>query len=290
MGAIVSHMERYTAPAVDLAARALKLLSRYRTSEASLAMISAELEAPKASCLRVLRTLERHGLVGYDEDTRRYSLGPYAVVLGARAEENIDYLAALRPVLREAAQKTGCTAVFVQAVDRDRMAYIAKHEGTEGLRVGISVGNRFPITDVSYGKWLLAYTSSEARDALLREGLRKVTTYTVTDRDAYLAQLREIRETGILISREEYVMGVTAVSCPVFDVHDRFIGVLAVLGLIPANDQETLASVVEAVRQLSPRCYLNGLSHRSVQSGPDSAVDWNGAQHSASNRTQGEHQ
>jgi IclR family transcriptional regulator, KDG regulon repressor len=251
-------MNQYQAPAVDLAARILKLLTRYRMSEATLTMISTELQAPKASCLRVLRTLEGHGLLRYDADTRRYSLGPYAVVIGARAAENIDYLAGLRPLLREASERTGCTSVVVQQVDANRMMYLAKHEGTNRLRVGISIGNRFPVTEVSYGKWLLAYAPAEVRDALLADGLRKVTPHTVVDRETYLAQLEEIRQDGVLVSREEYVLGVTAVSCPVFDVHEKFLGVLAVLGLIPASDEETMAAVVATMRDIAKKCYLSG--------------------------------
>jgi IclR family KDG regulon transcriptional repressor len=257
-------MNQYGAPAVDLAARVLKLLTRYRMSEATLTMISTELEAPKASCLRVLRTLESHGLLRYNEDNKKYSLGPYAVVLGARAEENIDYLSALRPLLREAAERTGCTAVLIQQIDENRMTYLAKHEVTNRLRVNISIGNRFPITEVSYGKWLLAYAPAEVRDALLLNGLRQVTPYTVVDRDEYLAQLDEIRADGILVSREEYVLGVTAVSCPVFDVHDQFLGVLAVLGLIGADDGSTLDSVVTAMREISQQCYLSGANGKGT--------------------------
>jgi DNA-binding IclR family transcriptional regulator len=261
----------YSAPAVDLAARILKLLTRYRMSEATLTMISTELSAPKASCLRALRVLESHGLLRLNPDTKKYSLGPYAVVLGARAEENSDYLSVIRPLLREAAERTGCTAVLVQQVDDNRMMYLAKHEATSRLRVNISIGNRFPITEVSYGKWLLAFASADVRDALLTDRLRQVTPYTVIDRDRYLTQLDEIRTAGVLVSREEYVLGITAVSCPVFDAHGRFLGVLAVLALMSAADPSTLGTVVATIREISHKCYLNGLPQPPTQ--PDAVFE-----------------
>src|ERR1700734_2575862 len=98
---------RPAAPAADLAARILRLLSGYHKSEATLTAISVELGASKASCRRVLGSLRAHGLIQYDPDTRGYALGPYAVVIGARAERNIDYANSLRPLLREAAERTG---------------------------------------------------------------------------------------------------------------------------------------------------------------------------------------
>lgn len=245
------------APAVDLAARILKLLTRYRVSEAGLTLISSELGAPKASCLRVLRTLEGHGFLRLNADTKKYSLGPYAVVLGARAEENVDYLSAIRPILAEAAERTGCTAVLIQQVAANRMMYLAKHEPTSRTRVNISIGNRFPITDVSFGKWLLAYTSAEERETILADGLRQVTPNTMTDVNIYRAQLEEIREVGVLVSKEEYVLGVTAISCPIFDVHNKFLGVLAVLGMASAIE-ENLDSVTDQIRLISLDCHLGG--------------------------------
>jgi DNA-binding IclR family transcriptional regulator len=67
----------------------------------------------------------------------------------------------------------------------------------------------------------------------------------------------------VLVSREEYVLGVSAVSCPVFDVHGKFLGVLAVLGLIPAGEEQTLASVVATIRELGARCHLGGAPERT---------------------------
>lgn len=245
---------KYFSPSADLAARALTLMSRYRTKDGTLTEIATALGASKATCLRVLRTLEWHGLVRHDPNTRRYSLGIQAVMVGARAEENIDYLLHLRPFLREAAERTTMTAVLVQQVSQDRMMYVAKHESDSRARVTISVGNRFPITDTSYGKWLLAYASQEVRDAALAGGLRNITPNTVTDPKAYLAQLDEIRDEAVLVSREEYVPGICAVSCPVLDYGGDLLGVIAVLGFASACDDGRLASVAAVVRGIGRRC------------------------------------
>jgi IclR family KDG regulon transcriptional repressor len=264
--------QAYVAPAVDLASRILALLSRHRMADATLTMISTELGAPKASCLRVLRTLQAHDLLRYDPETRRYALGSFAVVLGSRAEEHIGYLSALRPLLREAARRTGCTAVLVQQAGPDRMMYIAKHEDPSRPHVTVSVGNRFPITDTSYGKWLLAYAPTDVRDRLLARGLRRVTPNTLVDTAKYRAQLSQIRADGVLVSREEYVRGVTAVSCPVFDADDEFLGVLAVLAAIPASDTESMRPIVAVMRHLAPACRLRRIRRRPAFEGTPSRM------------------
>lgn len=244
---------RYHSPAADLAASALKLLSRYRTRASTLSEIAAALQVPKTTCLRVLRTLQAHGLVSYDGDSRRYSLGEYAVVIGARAEEGLDVLGRVRPLLGAVARRTGMTAALVQRVTDDRMMYVAKEEGA-GVGVNVSVGNRFPITSVSYGKWVMAFAADEERERLLAGGLPQLTPYTTIDRTAYLEQVDALRVGQVLESKAEYIPGVYAVSCAVVDARHELAGVLVVLGLLDAFDEDDRNDVCAAMREIAAQC------------------------------------
>ena len=84
---------------VAVAARILKLLTRYRLAHATLTQIAVELVVPKSSCSRILKALVEEGLLAYDPLTKLYSLGPYAIVIGSRASENVDYLKPVRGAL-----------------------------------------------------------------------------------------------------------------------------------------------------------------------------------------------
>ncbi|MHA6616352.1 IclR family transcriptional regulator [Pseudonocardia sp. DLS-67] len=243
---------RYHSPAADLAARTLKLLSRYRTRCLTLSEIAAALDMPKTSCLRVLRTLQAHGLLGYDEADRRYSLGEYAVVIGSRAAEGLDTLTRVRPLLTAAARRTALTAAFVQVAGPDRMMYVAKQEAPGG--VVVSVGNRFPVTSVSYGKWVMAFAADAERERLLAGGLPRITAATTTERARYLEQVDALRVGEVLESRGEYVEGVYAVSCAVVDERHELAGVLVVLGRLDALDRERRQAVCETVREIAARC------------------------------------
>lgn len=249
-------MEQGHSPSVDSASRVLKLLSRYRTAHASLTQICTELQLPKSSCSRILKTMEWHGLLRYDGLTHLYSLGPYAIVLGARAEENTDYFADLKPVMREAAVRTNMTAGWVQQVDARRMMYVAKHEGAALHRVSISIGNRFPITEVSYGQWVLAFADQGEQQRLLAGGLRAMTPATVTDVEEYREQLARIQHEGVLVSRGEYVPGVCAVSCPVFNPRGELLGVLAVLGLMPTMVEADYSRAIEVMTEIGRRTHF----------------------------------
>jgi IclR family transcriptional regulator, acetate operon repressor len=250
----MEHQSRYHSPGADLTARVLKLLSRYRTRSCTLSEIAVALRVPKTTCLRVLRTLQAHDLLHYDEHSRRYVLGQYAVVIGARAAEGMDALTRVRPLLAEAARRTGLTAAFVQRVVDDRMMYVARQESQGAAGVSVSVGNRFPITSVSYGKWVMAFADDRERDRLLADGLPRITPATTTDRAEYLAEVDALRSAEILESKAEYIPGVYAVSCAVVDAGHELAGVLVVLGLIDGMDAARRAEVCQVMREVAARC------------------------------------
>ncbi|MHA6629475.1 IclR family transcriptional regulator [Pseudonocardia sichuanensis] len=242
----------YFSPSVDTAARVLELLSRYRTRSATLSEIAAALGVSKTTCLRVVRTLVAHGLLAHDEHSKRYCLGYFAVVLGARAEEGLDTLHRVRPLLVEAARRTGLTAAFVQRVSQDRMMYVAKEQGG-AAHLTVSVGNRFPVTSVSYGKWVLAFEDEDERDRLLADGLPRLTPHTRTDVAEYRAQVAALAPGDVVVSRNEYVNGVHAVSCPVLDPRGRLEGVLAVLGLSESLDEAEAGRVRDVMGDIAAR-------------------------------------
>jgi IclR family KDG regulon transcriptional repressor len=244
----------YFIPSVDLAARVLQLLSRYRTARSSLTEVASATGDNKTTCLRVLKTLQIHGLVRYDDDTHQYSLGIGAVVIGARAEEGLDYVSYVKPCLKEASERTSLTAVLVQRVSDDRLMYVAKQESLSRARVNISVGNRFPITEVSYGKWLLAYIDPAEREKILASGLRQVTPATLTDVAAYREQLSQIRADGVLVSLEEYVPGVCAISAPILKGESDLLGVMAVLGLASSQTKDVTGDIAAIVKEIASRC------------------------------------
>lgn len=237
----------YFSPATDTAARILGMLSRYGTRASSLADIARALGASRTTCLRVLRTLESHGLVHHDEARRTYALGYMCAVLGSRAQENLDYLAHVRPLLVRAHTDTGLTAAFAQRISTHRMMYVAKESSRAATHVDVSVGHRYPITGASYGKWVVAFAEPAERAELLADGLPKVTVHTETDVDAYLRDVDGLVERGVLVSREEYVAGIVAVSCPVRAAGGELLGVLVVLGLSAVLDEPAIAAITETM-------------------------------------------
>ena len=254
-----------SSPAAESAAKILKLLTRYRTARASLTEIAVELDMAKSSCSRILKALVDEGLLSYDGVTRLYSLGPYAIIIGARAEESVDYMAPIRQALHELTDATGLTSAWIQRVEADRLMYLAKEEGTADTHVGISVGNRFPVAKVSWGQWVVAYADAKDRAAILARGLPKVSETNITDPVEYVRQCERIRETRILTTSGDYMPGIWAASAPILSYSQRLVGIISVIGvadLVAAADRERFADIV---RTLALRTVIHEAPDRTME-------------------------
>jgi IclR family transcriptional regulator, KDG regulon repressor len=237
-------------PAVVDGLRILKFLTRYRTARATLTQISQSLDIPKSSCSRILRALVDEGFLAYDAETKLYSLGPYSIVVGARASETIDYFGLIRSALQELVDRTTLTSAWIQRVEPDRLMYVAKQEGTGQPHVSIAIGNRFPLLEVSYGMWVVAYADPAEQSELLQHGLPTVTSTNLTDPTQYIEKVNLGRKVGVLTSVGDYLPGIWAASAPVVGHDDKLVGVLAVIGVVDQisdTDRGNYANMISQV-------------------------------------------
>lgn len=244
---------KYFAPSVDMAARILEFLSRYATKKSTLSEISSTLEINKSTCLRVLKTMETHNLVYQDPDTLKYSLGVGAVVLGSRANENLEYLSHIKGTLVELSEKTGLTTAFIQRISKNRLMVVAQHETNREPHVILSVGNKFPITESSYGKWFLAFANEDEREEILSQGLKQITEITITNPDLYRKQLDGIKREGVQVSIDEYYQGITGFSFPIFGSKNQILGVMIAVALTETLTKNHIDNIIKELKGFSNR-------------------------------------
>lgn len=241
-------------PSVDAAIRILQFLSKFENKNSTLSEIAHNTNINKSTCLRILRVLNENRLVAYDEDTKKYSLGVYLAVLGAKASEYSDQLKISKPYLRRLMEVTGLTSVLVQPITDKLLIYIDKEEPSSNLDVKINVvlGKGFPITSTAYGKCFLAYKSEEEVNQLIKEvGLVKYTDNSITDLAEYKQNLAQVRAKGYAVSNEERVSGIVSVAAPVFDVSGKVSMVLACLGVSAHMDEKKVAECGSLVMKMA---------------------------------------
>jgi DNA-binding IclR family transcriptional regulator len=246
-------------------ARVLKLLTRYRLARATLTQIALELAVPKSSCSRILKALVEEGLLAYDPATKLYSLGPYAIVIGSRASENVDYLKPVRTALQELALRTSLTAAWIERVESNRLMYVAKQEGTAHTHVSISIGNRFPMNEVSWGQWVVAYADAEEQQRILADGLPRVCDTNITDAEDYLEHARVARKHGVLTTSGDYMPGIWAASAPVVTDDQQLVGILAIIGLADTLGSDERERAIDVMRDVVKRTIVNHVGIASAR-------------------------
>jgi DNA-binding IclR family transcriptional regulator len=258
---------RYHVPVIVSTGRILQYLSSYENRKSSLSEISQALNISKSTCFRILRTLEDMNYVSYDKQSKRYSLGAYLVVLGSRALEQLDYLTLGKKYLQKITEETGLTSAIVQKIGDENVVYVTKEEADSAVRISVAVGKQFHITQISFGKCFLAFTSEKERMAILSKGLVKLTDNTITDVDEYLEELNRVRKQGYAISREEYIVGINAVSAPVFRPDGEVLMVLCCLGIAAHFPEEKMHEVGQMLRDAGKELtsHLNGRMPETIE-------------------------
>lgn len=202
------------APAVTRAAAILEQLARRDGTPAGPSELARELRLPKSSIANVLAALAEAGLV------RRigtgFALGRKLAELGGEYLATVDQVQEFYEVCRHlpaAAEET----VQLAVLDGLDMIYLARHDGTQPVRLTSGIGRRLPASCTATGKAALA--SLDRRELNRRldgvTGLPRLTPHSHATVEALLADLEQVRARGYAEDDEETVEGVVCYAVPV---------------------------------------------------------------------------
>jgi DNA-binding IclR family transcriptional regulator len=181
----------------------------------SLGEISEKLGLHKSTAHRVIMVLERHNFIERNSVNGRYRLGLKLFELGTRAVSQLDLRERARPFLERLVLETSET-VHLCILDDSEVVYLDKVEPTRSVRMATSVGRRNPAHCTAVGKAIMAYLSDAQVEVIVRkQGLRAMTSNTITSFIELKKELSAIRERGYAIDNEEIEEGVRCVGCVV---------------------------------------------------------------------------
>lgn len=227
--------------------RGVQVLGCFRphTPRLRLKDVADQLGIPMGSAYRTLRTLETLGFVVQDPVTKQYRLGLKVLDLGLACLAGMEFPGVALPFLEELASQTRLSANMA-VLERTEVVFVARASVVRLLRSNLSVGSRLPGHCTAMGKVLLAHLDpSEARERLQEGALKGFTTKTITDVDALMEALREIRAVGFALSREELELHLTAVAVPVMDATGRAVASINVAMYTgPGDDESSVLAVL----------------------------------------------
>lgn len=186
----------------------------------SLTMIAVELNLPKTSVFRYLRTLSAAGFLTYDEHADRYSVGIRFRTL-ATADKHIERLKELAlPVLGELTREFNET-VNLAVLAGTEVVYIEMIESGRALRMQARVGSRDPVHSTALGKAMLAQLPAVEQTRLLSAALSQRTLRTIIKKDTIERQLQQVAKSGVAIEIGENEEGTMCIGVAIIGDHSH---------------------------------------------------------------------
>jgi IclR family transcriptional regulator, pca regulon regulatory protein len=216
---------------VQSLAKGFRVLEVFAADEPELilAEIARRAELDNATAFRLLNTLVMLGYVERVAGTRRFRLTLKCLDLGFHAIAKTDLRTLARPLLRNLVGDVS-EAASVGVLDGPEIVYIERVQaGLARLGVDIRIGSRVPVYSTAIGQAILAFLPRDTQVQILEARPRpKLTDNTLTDLDALLARLDQVRAKGVAVSDQETVFGLRIVAAPVLDLDGTPIAGLSV--------------------------------------------------------------
>ncbi|WP_028937773.1 IclR family transcriptional regulator [Pseudonocardia spinosispora] len=226
--------------AVDRAVRILTALQGARRM--SLGEIATELDLAPSTVHGIIRTLLQHGMVAQERDSGRYRLGPATLRLGNVYLHTLELRSRVISWSEDLAKRTGC-AVRAGVLLLGEVVVVHHEPRPDGTRQMPEVGIVIPAHACALGKALVAYAHVEET---LAAGLRSMTGDTITQPAALLAEIDEVKRTGLATEVEEAVIGECGVAAPLVDASGMVPGALSLV--VPTSRWPLADSDIEALR------------------------------------------
>lgn len=187
--------------------------------ELTVAEVAARAGLDRGTAFRLIHTLVGLGYVRAVPDGRRFRLTLKCLELGFSVLSAGDLPGHALPLLREVVPEVA-DAGSLGMLDKGEVIYLARVEtGLERHGVVRRPGSRIGAYATALGQSILAWLPQEEQVAHLESVERvRLSERTLTDLDALLARLAEVRARGYAVSDGENAYGLVTVAAPVLDL------------------------------------------------------------------------
>ena len=198
--------------------RAIQILNCFRFERPRLTIeeIMEKTRLAKATTYRLLWTMEKQGLIQYDQKENLYRLGYKCMEYGSIVTENLDLRREAEPYLYRLQESTGYTILMAMR-HQDTFQYISRLDSDDSFQPRSYVGRQRILHYGALGILLMAYLPpEEARRIVETYPLEAHTPNTLVDKEPFMKRLEQIKSQGFYVDQDETFIGFTAVTVPVF--------------------------------------------------------------------------
>ena len=231
--------------------RALDILLSFTQEKPvlSLTEVAEEVGMSKSTVHRLLATLESRRFLIRNAATGKYHLGYRFLEMASQVLEDANQQWAL-PYMKRLAEGCGET-VDLAIMDGDRVIYLQVVESTQRVKIAAATGQRLPAFCTATGKAFLAYLPDEQVKAILSAGLTRFTENTHTTLADLYEDLRETRQRGFAISKQEYEKDINAIAAPILAADGYPLVAIAIVGPSFRLPQERMLELGRAIQSVN---------------------------------------
>jgi len=239
--------------------KALNILLQLSTASdgVTASRIASALSYPTYTVVRLLQVMKRMGFVWQERPRAPYKIGYRVLELAGNLLEGMELRQSARPFLHQLAADTGM------------IAYLKVKTGSEAITVDVvvppraspdkdEIGKRLPMHACSPGKAILAARGEdEVRQYIEQIGLAPFTSHTITDPEAFLAEMRRTNARGYAVNQAESSLGAGSIAAPIMRADGKVIAAVAIsfspsVSIIGTEREQPVArEVMEAARRIS---------------------------------------
>lgn len=221
--------------------RVLTVLTLLAGGPRSISDVARELGVHRSTALRLLRALEAKKFVRREGDLR-YRAGSMLISLGHQALENSDLRRVAAPHLATLHDKTRET-VHLAVYEDDEILYVDKIDGQAAVRMWSRIGKRGSVHCTGVGKAIAAFLPRDELEALSRRlTYERYTSTTIADREAFMAEMRLIRERGWAVDDAEHETIVHCIAAPVAQADGSVAAISIASPVTPLHDLTSFVS------------------------------------------------
>lgn len=230
--------------------RAIAILKRVAEADGlSLSEIAAAMEQAPSTVYRVLITLQKHGIVEFDEKNQLWFVGLEAFRIGSTFLGRTSMVEQSRPVMQALMAQTGETANLA-ILDGGEVIFVSQVETHEPIRAFFRPGTRGPAHASGIGKALLAFLPQRRVDHIVRDkGLARFTERTIAEPGRLVEELEQTRARGWAVDDEERTVGMRCIAAPIFNAFGEAVAGVSISGPSVRVSQENDARHGELVRK-----------------------------------------
>ena len=200
----------------------------------------------KARAHRHLRTLINAGYAVQEPGGERYAAGPRLIVLAQTLSQENSLTSVSRPVMHRLREAFGHTITLAR-VTGGVVKMVDALEGNGLINIGVRIGLDLPLHANAGGKLALAFGEPDVRRWIDTLPLDRFTEHTITDRDTLKAEVETVRRQGWANAPEEFVLGINAISSPIFDRDRRLVATLGMVNSIQFLGRRPIAGQIKGL-------------------------------------------